>query len=287
MGTRFLLLCGPLWYAFWLFPPNLSAQSMNIDFGQPDNQPPVFYPGAGVPGFWNSFPAENTSTTDNLSALDGSSIGVTVAQVGGEATPHVVDPLVTGDVALLMSDYLVTFNPDLESCLFIRNLRPGWYQVILYAWMPGQPEVFSYTNCDEEPGNPHHIIGGAWPGLQLEGTTYAVHFGFVASDGPAAGLLQLHSGIVPEANADDGAALNGLQLRYLGGCHTDVSSATGDGPDGVTDQFDLGFVMARWLSGMPGADIAGPAATPAHGLDGEVDLFDLLGVVNAFGTCMN
>lgn len=92
---------------------------------------------------------------------------------------------------------------------------------------------------------------------------------------------------MPQATAANGAALNGVQLRYLSGCPTDVSANTEDGPDGQTDLNDLRFVMAHWLSNAPGADLTGPVGTPAPGLDGIVDLLDLLAVVNAFGPCVN
>ena len=191
MNLDAFLRCGYRCISMGLLTCAGFAQSINIDFGQPGNQPPSVYAAAGLPGFWNSFPAENTSTTGDLKALDGTPIVVTVGQAGGEATPHVLDPLVTGDAVFLMSDYLVTFNPDLESCLFIHDLLPGWYQIVLYAWMPGQAAVFSYTNCDEEPGNPHYEIGGVWPEGQEEGVTYAVHYGLVAADACCGSIPEL------------------------------------------------------------------------------------------------
>ena len=55
------------------------------------------------------------------------------------------DPRVSGsrDDAALLNDALITYDPGLESCLFVNGLEPGMYEVTMYAWMPNAPSVFS------------------------------------------------------------------------------------------------------------------------------------------------
>src|SRR5262245_30719567 len=135
-----------------------------------------------------------------------------------------------------MDHCLVTYTSGLETCLFFHALQPGTYEVLCYAWMPNHPTVLSYTNSDEEPGNPHRIVGGAGPGQQLEPITYAAHYCNVTS--ASGGLLRIHSGIVPGHNPADGAACNGIQLRKL-----PQTSAADMNCDGAKNGADVeGFV---------------------------------------------
>ena len=120
------------------------------------------------------------------------------------------DTAVTGDDALLLDDFLVTYNPGLESCLYVNGLQAGTYEVLVYARMP-DPAVLSYTSVDQEPGFPHWSVGGVWTGQHAELVSYSRHFAVVAPSGD----LDLHSGIVPGADPLLGAALNGLQIRRI------------------------------------------------------------------------
>lgn len=187
------------------------AQALNIDFGEPGAGPPAAYAAAGSPGVWNSLRGDHGITTPNLLGLDGQPTSASLRQVGGLDTPSVTDPETQGDDSVLMDDYLVTFNAGLESCIFLDGLAPGTYEVFIYARMPAQPGVFAYTSVDQEPGFPHLIVGGAWPGGHQELITYSRHTAVVSVEGS----LDLHSGIVPGASAAAGAALNGLQIRPL------------------------------------------------------------------------
>lgn len=193
------------------FAPPLRAQAVNIDFGEPGAGPPSSYGAAGLPGTWNSLRADHGTTTYNLLGLDGLPTTVSVRQIGGFDTPTASDPDTSGDDATLMNDYLVTFSAALESCIYLDGVAPGTYEVLIYARMPGQPAVLSYTSVDQEPGFPHFSVGGAWPGGHQELITYSRH---VAIVGPG-GDLDLHSGVVPGANPTLGAALNGLQIRPI------------------------------------------------------------------------
>lgn len=188
------------------------AQNLNVDFGEPAHQPSASYAAADGAGFWNSIPALHGSTTPNLTDTAGNATGVSLTQIGGLETVTVNDPDTGGDDALLMDDYLVTFDDGLESCIFLDGMQPGTYQVIIYARMPLQPAVLSDTFVDQEPGIPHYSIGGAWPGGHQLGVTYSQHTAIVGADGN----LDFHSGIVNGANPTLGAAMNGFQVRFVG-----------------------------------------------------------------------
>ena len=188
-----------------------AGQSFNIDFGQPGSGPPATYGAAGVPGVWNSFPALHGTSESDLLGLDGVATTVSLQQIGGMENLSVHDPAITGDDAVLMDDFLITYSAGLESCIFLDGLAPGDYEVLIYARMP-DPAIDSYTSVDQEPDIPHYEVGGPWTGAHQELVSYSRHFVTVGADGN----LDLHSGIVPEADPDLGAALNGLQLIYNG-----------------------------------------------------------------------
>lgn len=187
----------------------VSGQSLNIDFGEPDNHPPASYAAAGLPGVWNSFLALHGTSESGLRGLDGQPTAARLLQIGGFENLNDPDPAITGDDALLMDDFLVTYNGGLESCIFFDNLEPGEYEVLIYARMP-DPTVGSYTSVDQEQGIPHHEVGGPWAGEHQDLVSFSRHFATVGVDGS----LDLHSGIVPGADPLLGAALNGIQLVF-------------------------------------------------------------------------
>jgi hypothetical protein len=191
--------------------PAVLAQALNVDFGEPGAGPAPSYGAAGLPGVWNSLRGDHGTTTRALLGLDGQPTAVSLRQIGGLDTPTMVDPSTTGDDSELLDDYLVTFSASLETCVYFAGLEPGPYEVLIYALMPNKPAVLSYTDVDQEPGNPHLSVGGAWPGSHQQLVSFSRHLAMVGPDGS----LQLHSGIVPGANPAAGAALNGLQLRPL------------------------------------------------------------------------
>jgi hypothetical protein len=185
------------------------AESFNIDFGPADNVPPPGYAAAGAAGLWIGLVAPHGSTTFDLVDVDGLITDVSVRQLGGTQTLNVDDPTVIGEDALLLEDYLVTFSAEVETCLFFEHVDPGIYEVLIYAWMPLDPTVKSFTSIDQEEGNPHLEVGGAWQGAHQELVTYSRHLVAVGADG----ILNMHSGIVPGANPALGAALNAVQIR--------------------------------------------------------------------------
>ena len=206
-------LSSGLCLAFSLFAVvhGVDAQDLNIDFGHGLSGPAATYAAAGQPGVWNAIPAAHGTTTNNLVDLSGAVTAVSVSQIGGLALLVDNDPAVSGDDALLLDDFLVTYNAGLESCIYLNSLTAGVYEVLIYARMPDDA-VGSYTSIDQEAGTPHWTVGGAWPGEHVLLTSYSRH---LATVGPG-GDLDLHSGIVPAADPSLGAALNGLQVRRLG-----------------------------------------------------------------------
>ena len=245
-----------------------AGQSFNIDFGQPGAGPPPSYAAAGRPGFWISVPGTQGVTVFNLVDVEGSVTAARFSQFGGTETLLVGDHDPSGDDATLMNDFLIT-HTAIENCLFFDGLAPGTYEVIIYARMPAQPGVLSLTNVDQETGNPHHLVGGAWPGGHVEFITYALHTAEVAATGPSAGKLGLHSGVPAGGNFAIGAALNGVQIHKLEPLPEDIN---GDCAVNVLDLIDLLLDF-----GTPG----GPADINA---DGSVNVLDLIELLLAFGT---
>lgn len=188
------------------------GQAINIDFGM-NTPPPATYSGAGLPGVWNSIEGRHTSISNpqfvyNLVDLDGQATGVTLHQYGGTELLVSSDGSVDDEAKDLMNDCLVTHTQNLETCLFIDGLQNGQYEVISYAWMPNRPASRAKVRLDF---NAILItVGGAWPGGQVHGVTYARHVVQVTN-----GFMGTHSGNVAGANLPVGAALNGIQIRPL------------------------------------------------------------------------
>lgn len=182
------------------------AQSLNINFGTKTSPTPSFG-GEGAPGRWNTI-AGVQGTHYSLAGLDGSPSGVTVNNIGGSQLLFDNNQATAGDEAALMDSYLVTFNPNLEVCLFFTGLENGTYFVVTYAWLPLQPGVSSLVSVDET-AEPNELVGGPWPGGLLVGRTHAIHTAEVTT-----GALGLHSGI-PAGGSPQVAALNGVQLVKL------------------------------------------------------------------------
>ncbi len=211
------------------------GQSFNIDIGPDAVAPPDTYGGAGQPGHWESLAATQGQSYNNLVDVNGVTTGVGLTQFGGTQTLTVADPALSGSDARLMNDYLVSFSM-IENCLFFTGMAPGTYEVIIYARMPAQPAVISWTNVDEEVGNPHVLVGGVWPGQHEEGISYSVHIAEVTGSG----ALGMHSGVPPKGHLPDGAALNGVQIRKI---EQVVGDVDGDGFIGISDFLML---LAAW-----------------------------------------
>lgn len=211
MPIKLAVASAGLLLAAFLGAGEAAAQSINVDFGPPGAGPPASYGAAGQAGVWNSIPAAHNTTTFNLLGLGGLPTAANLRQYGGLETVSVTDPDTAGDHGVLMDDYLVTFDSDLETCIFMTGLIPGVYEVLIYARMPNQPSVLSDTFVDQEPGVPHYSVGGPWPGGHQELVTYSRHLLTVGGDG----RLDFHSGIVAGADPLEGAAMNGVQFRLI------------------------------------------------------------------------
>jgi hypothetical protein len=236
MPTRARVLSSGFGAAVLCCAPAL-AQSINVAIGPAGSTPPGSqYGGAGRPGVWNVIEALHASSQFGIVDIDGNPTGLRIRQVGGTAPLSSDDPATAGDDELLMDHCMRTFTANLETCIYVDFLEPGEYEAIVYAWMPNAPDIRAYVSCDEEPGFPHHIVGGAWPGGHAEFVTYSRHSAIVGLNGQ----LRLHSGIVPGHPAALGAAMNGFQLRRL------PAFLAGDmNCDGVVSVADIGgFVLA-------------------------------------------
>ncbi len=186
------------------------AQSFNIDFGQPGAGPPSNYGAAGQSGFWNKIPA--TGGTDYvLKDLSGILTSVHFSQSGAVGVLTGSDPSVNGNDATLMNDGIITHTFGVDSCFYFNGLTPGMYELTTYAWRPSNPSLTAKSFVDHTPGV--ELSGGAWPGQQLHGVTYARHI--VTVD--ASGFMGPHSGLNSGAGEAVGAVCNGMQLRLLTG----------------------------------------------------------------------
>ena len=230
------------------------AQSINVNFAPAGNTPSPGYAAAGAAGTWNTVTGI-AGTTFELVATDGSPSGVTLSQSPTTTLLATRDPSVTGDDATLLDNGLVTTGA--ETCLTFQGFHPGSYEVLIYAWLPGQPGVKSRTRQDEAPATKD--VGGAWPGMHAEGTTYARYVVTVGADG----VLPAHSGLVPGA---PDAALNGVQIRPLSATGGDAGAASADGGLAGADAGAGGAATSdggTTSSAMPGGCSVGHGSGPA------------------------
>lgn len=110
----------------------LHAQSINLDLGHPDAEPPgPLYRNAGLPGHWVKIDALDSGDYPLL-GLDGNPVAATVHQIGGTEIQEVPlgqpgDP--TGDAGRLMKDALITHTP-VENCLVFDDFELGMCEVL-------------------------------------------------------------------------------------------------------------------------------------------------------------
>ncbi|MCP3981691.1 MAG: hypothetical protein GY716_20515 [bacterium] len=201
------LICGPA----------IFAQSVNIDLGNIDDSPPSSrYRAAGMPGEWIKLDALDPDADYPLFDLAGDPIVGTVDQFGGTEILEVLPTSLTqsGDHVTFMRDALLTHSA-IENCMFYRNLDPGRYEILTYAWMPSDPTVDAIVRIDFENFYMPVIGGGPWTLNEQEYLlTYARHF----IDVSGTGFLGAHSGVPTPATDDDyavGAPMNGIQIRKL------------------------------------------------------------------------
>lgn len=191
------------------------GQTVNIDYGPYSwDLPAGEYAGAGSPGAWNVAYGEH-GVPRALYRVDGASIPATVTLLDGAGglAWSVDDPATTyGDEALL--DDCAHGGTDVVGRIRFDDLENDTYDVIVYAWTPGAPDVFTSVWPDCDFLSESYSIGGPWPGALEEGVTHARYTATV-TDGTL--VICTAGGI-----AWDGA-INGIQL--VG------SDCVHDGPD--------------------------------------------------------
>jgi hypothetical protein len=147
------------------------AEFFNIKYGTDFGNPSSAYGGAGnQPGFWSNQPI--TTGVQPLRDLSGALTNVTI-ELSGIFYPFSFDnPALTGDERALMNSYVGLGFPGDSATLRIRGLAAGDYDLITYGW---GSDNSTYRTGISPNGLPEQSVGGAWPGGQVLGITYAEH----------------------------------------------------------------------------------------------------------------
>jgi len=178
------------------------AQSLNVDVGTNTTHPvpASTYAAAGSPGIWNDVSVPVTGQP--LLGLDGLPTGATVSQAGGFVNLDYDNSGTAGDDDSLMDDCQDLGPASISSITWsFAGLADGTYTVLTYAWAPDNTTFRTRVTV---PGSidPAQDVGGAWPGAQAQGTTYARH-GVVVTGGALVVELLVVAGF---------GTLNGIQL---------------------------------------------------------------------------
>jgi hypothetical protein len=136
---------------------------------------------------------------------DGSSTGVEIYMFGGTQLLEVDVPETSGDDAALLEDMLIGFNDPVDVCIWVTGLANDAYEVLTYAMTPGSPAILSPARVDFATPGPTDV-GGAWPGIHVETTTFARHTLTITN-----GRIALHSGTYNGGPFQSG--INGVQIR--------------------------------------------------------------------------
>ncbi len=260
------LLIGVVTSLVVLISSSAVAQSMNIDFGSLTGQPASSFAGAGEAGEWNSIAGTQGTTYTSLVALDGSATTASLYNVGGSTLDSTsgFDP----SAAPLLGDYLLTFTPTLETCIFMNGLENGTYRVITYAHVASSPSIPNFVTVDQS-SEPGAIVSGAWTGAFVESVTHAEHVAEITT-----GALALHSGI-PSGSSPFVAAMNGIQLVLLPDF---VPFLRGDANrDGTVDIGD-GVTVLDYLFGP--TDLSQCLVSADANDDGSVDIADAVTILD-------
>ena len=221
MSVRTVLTLGLLFVATGICP----AQSININFGT--LQLSEAYAAAGAPGVWNVTPG-NQGTSYPLVDLNGAPTAATFSNIGGTAIQQQV--LGNTPAGRMLRQYLVTFTPTLEVCIFVNGLQNGTYKVITYAFLDGGPD--SLVSVDQST-QANELVGGVWSGALEDGVTHTIHTATVTN-----GTLGLHSGI-PAGGTPAVAALNAVQIIRVTGAAFQRGDANKDGTTNIADAVQI------------------------------------------------
>ena len=246
--------------ALVLLASSASAQSFNIEWGTPDTAPPPTYAGVGLAGVWNTFDSMPNFQQLNLVGLDGNPINATIMNIGFDVIESHDNPSTFGDNEALLDDCFTSFNDPIDGCLFISNMEPGEYTVIMYAVAPDDDSLLSRLRIDQNTEDPE-LVGGQWVGQHIDGMSYMSQ---TATVGPG-GDLDMHSGL-PGANIR--SVLNGMQII----AHADLCQ-----PD-FTGEGDLNFLdVSAFLSAFANQD----ASADFTG-EGQFNFLDVSAFLAAF-----
>ncbi len=240
------------------------AQSFNIEWGTPDTAPPASYAAEGLAGVWNTFDAMPNGVGFPLVGLDGAPTLVSIRNIG-------FDVVESGDIAgtsgadeALLDDCFTSFNDPIDGCLFIDNLEPGDYRVIMYGIAFDDSALKSRLRIDQNLEDPV-LVGGAWSGAHEDGVTYMSQIATVG----AGGDLDVHSGLI---SANIRSVLNGMQIIRLADlCPADLAE-----PIGQLDFSDVVAFLVAFSNQTPEADLAEPI--------GQWDFSDVVQFLIVFGS---
>ncbi len=206
------------------------AQSFNIEWGSAGSAPSSSYGARGVAGVWNTLDSMPNFERFSLVGLDGAPIGATIMNIGFDAVEGADIPGTSGDDEAMLDDCLVSYNDPIDGCLFIDNMEPGTYRVVMYGLAPDDAGLLSRLRIDQNSEDPVHV-GGAWSGAHELGVTYMEQLAFVGADGN----LDVHSGL---QGANVRSVLNAMQVvAEADDCMADLDGS------GDLDFFDLSALL--------------------------------------------
>ncbi len=245
-----------------------AAQSFNIEWGSPETSPPASYAAEGLAGFWNTFDSMPSGVAMPLMGLDGGATLVTIRNIGFDVVESADIPGTSGGDEALLDDCFTSFNDPIDGCLFIDNIEPGEYMVIMYGLAPDDDLLKSRLRIDQNAEDPV-LVGGAWSGAHESGITYMAQMATVGLDRN----LDVHSGLL---GGDIRSVLNGMQIVSLDdlGCNgADLAD-----PLGQLDFSDIVAFLNAFSAQQPGADLAEPI--------GQWDFSDVVAFLGLFaGGC--
>lgn len=184
------------------------SQSINIDLGSPGSAPGFTYGGAGWPGTWNDLGITGSFVRVPVVGLDGQAVSARYYQTGLSSILDFNMPGTLNDDEKLVDDMALSTNSPVDGCVWVENLLPGNYDVIIYAITPNNSALMSRTRVDFTTP-PEIFVGGSWPSTgHANGITYS-RFNVQTT-----GTIGLHSGLFG-GNIQSG--INGLQLIYNDG----------------------------------------------------------------------
>jgi hypothetical protein len=90
----------------------------------------------GLAGVWNTLGNMVPVQQYPLVGLDGQPTAAYIFQVGFDTIQSFDNPATSGDDQALLDDCYTSFNDPLDGCLFIRNIEPGDYRIVMYGLAP-------------------------------------------------------------------------------------------------------------------------------------------------------